>query len=88
MIEATGDPRSISRRFTAATKAMGLQLSFHGLRHGFATLALASGTDLKVTQGLLGHSSIGITADLYTHVAETADREAAKRLDAHLFSRH
>ena len=79
------DPRSVSRRVTATTKALGLQLTFHGLRHGFATLALASGTDLKVTQGLLGHSTIGITANYYTHVAEKVDHEAAARLQAHLF---
>jgi integrase len=48
--------------------------------------ALAAGTDLKTTQGLMGHSTFYITANTYTHVADKADREAAKRLDAYLFS--
>jgi integrase len=55
----------LSQRFRAATTALGRDLNVHGLRHGFATLALASGTDLKVTQGLMGHSTYHITADLY-----------------------
>lgn len=42
---------------------------------------LASGVDLKVTSELLGHSTIGITADLYTHVAEKLHKDAADRLD-------
>lgn len=81
------DPRSVSRRFTAAAKAAGLNLTFHGLRHAFATLMLESGVDLKVTQGLLGHSSYGITADLYTHVAGKLDRQATDLLDALLLPR-
>ncbi|WP_394367751.1 tyrosine-type recombinase/integrase [Nonomuraea phyllanthi] len=37
----------------------------HDLRHGAATLALASGTELKVVQSTLGHASIVLTADTY-----------------------
>lgn len=40
----------------------------HDLRHGAATLALASGTDIKVVQEQLGHSSSAITRDTYTSV--------------------
>ena len=40
-----------------------------------------------MTQGLLGHSSYGITADLYTHVAEKLDHQATYLLDALLFPR-
>jgi hypothetical protein len=45
---------------------------------------LSAGVPLKVTQGLLGHSTISTTADLYTHVAEQTDRDAAISLDAYL----
>lgn len=54
----------------------------HDLRHGAATLALATGADLKLVQELLGHSSISVTADTYTHVLpglahKTAEHAAA-----------
>lgn len=45
---------------------------------------LSAGTDLKVTSTRLGHSSISITADLYTHVASEQDRRAAEALNIHL----
>ena len=75
------DPRRVSRLFTALAKKHGFDFTFHGLRHAYASLMLASGVDLKVTSELLGHSTIGITADLYTHVAERLHKDAAKRLD-------
>jgi integrase len=76
------DPRRVSRLFTALAKESGYDFTFHGLRHAYASLMLASGIDLKVTSDLLGHSTIGITADLYTHVTERLHKEAAERLDA------
>lgn len=76
------DSRRVSRLFTALAKKHGFDFTFHGLRHAYASLMLASGVDLKVTSELLGHSTIGITADLYTHVAERLHKDAADRLDA------
>lgn len=76
------DPRRISRLFSATAEKLGLGYTFHGLRHAYASLMLQSGVDLKVISSLLGHSSIGITADLYLHVAERANQEAANKLDA------
>jgi len=81
------DPRRVSRLFTALAKKNGFDFTFHGLRHAYASLMLASGVDLKVTSDLLGHSTIGITADLYTHVAERLHKDAAHKLDALLRQR-
>lgn len=76
------DSRRVSRLFTALAKENGFDFTFHGLRHAYASLMLASGVDLKVTSDLLGHSTIAITADLYTHVAERLHKDAAVKLDA------
>jgi integrase len=56
--------RESGRRLWAAS------VTLHGLRHGAATLALAAGTDLKVVQDQLGHSTIALTADTYTNSQE------------------
>jgi len=51
-----------------------------GARHSWATLALEAGVPLKVVQEQLGHSSIAITADVYSHVSEDLSREAVERV--------
>jgi site-specific recombinase XerD len=52
----------------------------HTLRHSATSPLIASGAHLKVVHELLGHSSYGITADIYSHVAMEQQREAAERL--------
>jgi integrase len=53
---------------------------FHDLRHGAAVL-LAAKVDLKVVSGLLGHSSVAITADIYAHVLPEMQQEAVRKMD-------
>jgi len=77
-------PAYISHKSRDVTRSLGMDLPFHGLRHGYATMMLSAGVPLRVTQGLLRHSTISITADLYTHVAEQTERDAAVSLDAYL----
>lgn len=43
-------------------------INLHGLRHTMATMAVAQGIHLRVLQALLGHASITITADTYSHI--------------------
>ncbi len=57
-------------------------IRFHDLRHTSATLLLAAGVHPKVVQERLGHSQIGITLDIYSHVVPTMQLEAASKLDA------
>lgn len=58
------------------------RLRFHDLRHTAATLMLSRGMHPKVASEMLGHSSIAITLDLYSHVTETMQREAARAIDS------
>ncbi len=77
-------PDTISKQFRTATKEAGFDITFHGLRHTHASLMLSAGADLKVTSARLGHSSISITADLYTHVSASLDRAAVAAFDQYL----
>ena len=53
-------------------------MTLHGLRHAFATISLTAGVDLKTTSEMLGHSSIAITADIYSHVLPQVQQAAAE----------
>lgn len=68
--------------FKALLKKAGLpDIRFHDLRHSVATLLLSIGTHPKVVQELLGHGSIGITMDTYSHVMPTMQKNVMARLD-------
>jgi integrase len=54
----------------------------HGLRHIHATLALSSGVNPRIVSGRLGHSTVALTLDIYSHVLPQADAEAADRIAA------
>jgi integrase len=55
-------------------------IRFHDLRHSAASLLLAMGVHPKIVQEQLGHSSIAITLDLYSHAMPSLQADAAKRL--------
>ncbi|MEU3783459.1 tyrosine-type recombinase/integrase [Streptomyces sp900129855] len=72
-------PQFFSDRFERLYKKAGLPpVRLHDLRHGSASLALLAGVHIKVVQQRLGHSSIKVTADIYTSIAEEVEREAAE----------
>ncbi|MGB8679479.1 MAG: tyrosine-type recombinase/integrase [Pseudolabrys sp.] len=64
-----------------AAKAGLPKVRFHDLRHSHATQLLASGVHPKIVQERLGHSTITVTMDLYSHVSETIQSDATTRLD-------
>lgn len=74
--------------FTRTTKTLAGKAGVPALtphdaaRHTWATLALSSGVHPKVVQERLGHSSISITLDRYSHVIEGMDRDAAETVAA------
>ncbi len=71
------NPATVSRAFDQfVRKAQLPQITLHGLRHSFATLALTSGIPTKVVSEVLGHSSTSITEDLYMHVTPGMQADA------------
>ena len=57
----------------------------HDMRHSFASIALALGVHPKVVQEALGHATIAVTLDLYSHVVPSLQREAAREMGVALF---
>ena len=75
-------PSTAEKVFTAAAGRAGIRkgVSFHSLRHAFATHLLEGGTNIVVIQALLGHRSL-TTTQVYTHVARTYVNATASPLD-------
>ena len=77
------DPDVVSQRFQSAIgRAKVPRIRLHDLRHTHATLLLQAGVHPKVVQERLGHASITITLDRYSHVIEGMQADAAAKIGA------
>jgi len=79
------NPGTLASRFYAITRKAGFNLRFHDLRHCHATFLLKIGVNPKIVAERLGHSSIRLTLDTYSHVVPGMQREAAQELEKKLF---
>ncbi len=76
------NPDSLSSSWVRFCRHAGLpRVRFHDLRHAHATFMLLKGIHPKVVSERLGHASIGITLDLYSHVLPGMQTEAARAID-------
>ena len=76
------NPPSVSKDFAAIVHKVRLpHLTLHGLRHAHATLPPQQGVHAKVVSERLGHSTVGITLDTYSHVTPNLQTEAAAKFD-------
>ena len=72
------DPSVLTRNFEKLARKADLPgVRLHDLRHFHATLMLQEGTNPKIVQERLGHSSFAITMDTYSHVAPGLQEQAA-----------
>lgn len=70
------------KRWQKYCAAIGCNITAHQLRHGYATLLFEAGISDKDAQELLGHSSIQVTRDIYTHIRSARRQETADKLNA------
>jgi integrase len=76
-------PQYVTRLFEKLRQRAVLPpMTFHGLRHQHASLQLAAGTPLAVVSKRLGHQSVAITADIYSHLLRSTEHEAANNAAA------
>jgi len=76
------NPNTLSSRWRLFLARSGLpHVRFHDLRHAHATLMLLKGVHPKVVSERLGHASVGITLDLYSHVLPCMQQDAVRAFD-------
>ena len=69
----------------ALKKAELARIRFHDMRHTFASLLIAQGENIKYIQKQMGHSKPSVTMDIYAHLMDEENPEAAKKLDDTIF---
>lgn len=75
-------PDSVSQAWDNAVRRAGLKvIRLHDARHSHASLMLKQGVHPKVVQERLGHASVQVTLDTYSHVVPGIQQMAAARLD-------
>jgi len=75
-------PNTVTRTWTTLATRAGLKvIRLHDARHSHASIMLKQGIHPKIVQERLGHSSIDITLDVYSHVAPGLQEAAARRFD-------
>ena len=76
------NPRYLLKLFDKLLQEAGLpHMRFHDLRHSAATILLSMGVHAKVVQELLGHSTISMTMDVYSHVLPSMQKDAMDKWD-------
>lgn len=75
-------PRGFTRHFERLLKRAGLEgkVTFHGLRHTFATLSLQEGAAARTVQEALGHHKAAFTLDVYSSVTDKMKKEATDKI--------
>jgi len=75
-------PHYISDMFRSSIKKLGYPvIRFHDLRHTHATILLSKGVNPKIVSERLGHSTVSITLDIYSHVLPNIQKEAVEKLN-------
>jgi integrase len=76
------DPSTVTHNFGRICRSAGLSIRFHDLRHTCASLMLLAGVHPKIVSEMLGHSTVAITLDIYSHVIPGLQEAAAQKLDS------
>ena len=76
------DPGYVRKRLQVILERAGCKrVRFHDLRHTFATMSLENGMDVKTLSAIIGHVSSATTLNIYTHVTDEMQRNAARNID-------
>lgn len=72
---------ALTKEFKSFCKMHGFDCTFHDLRHTFATMMIANGTDVRTVASYLGHSNVAMTLNTYAEVDPQAKLAAVERVE-------
>ena len=75
------NPTQIGKDFDAFCKMNGFRCTFQDLRHTFATMMIAAGTDVRTVASHLGHTSISMTLNIYADVDPDAKKAVVSKVN-------
>ena len=76
-----------SRVFDQTVRSLEVpRIRLHDLRHTYATLALKAGVHPRVVSERLGHATVGVTLDVYSHVVPSIARDAADVVASRIYN--
>lgn len=75
------NPSLLGKEYAAFCKMNGFNCTFHDLRHTFATMMIAGGTDVRTVASYLGHSSVSMTLNTYADVDPDAKMQAVGKIE-------
>ena len=84
LFSRNGKPFTMSafrRMWESICKKADIEVTPHTFRHNYASRLYLSGVDMKEAQRLLGHSSINVTMDIYTHLSEEYSNEVFEKIE-------
>lgn len=84
LVFSNNDRPYTSKEFRDGWKNLGLSSTPHQFRHAYATILYKADIDAKTAQNLLGHSSVSVTLDVYTHISNSIIGGAQKKLDEYV----
>jgi len=85
-LRADFTPSAVTKRFRVLAEASGLpRIRLHDLRHTHATLALQAGVHPKIVSERLGHSTVSLTLDVYSHAVPHMQKDAAEQIARVMF---
>ena len=74
------NPSLLGKEYAAFCKMNGFNCTFHDLRHTFATMMIAAGTDVRTVASYLGHASVSMTLNIYADVDPDAKLNAVEKI--------
>lgn len=72
---------ALRKKWDKWARNLGVKCTMHQLRHAYASILLDAGVEAKDAQGVLGHSDVAVTQNIYTHILQSREQKTAQKIN-------